>query len=131
METGPLIPDTFALAAHCHAEGNRALAAGNWRAGLAHYEQALRLRPDFVEAYNDLGMALQHFGEWARAAQCYRQAIHLMPSFAPAYNNMGNASGHRANGQRRRQLSKRRCGCSRTVRKSPSTWQAPITTRVN
>ena len=97
METGPLIPDTFALAARCHAEGNRALAAGNWRAGLAHYEQALRLRPDFVEAYNDLGMALQHFGEWARAAQCYRQAIHLMPSFAPAYNNMGNAL--RAQGQ--------------------------------
>ena len=91
------VPDTLRLAARCHAEGKRALAAGNWRAGLAHYEQALRLRPDFVEAYNDLGMALQHFGEWARAAQCYRQAIHLMPSFAPAYNNLGNAL--RAQGQ--------------------------------
>ena len=59
-------------------------------AAVANYEQALRLRPDFVVAYNHLGIALQGLGAWTRAADCYRHAIGLMPSFAPAYNNLGN-----------------------------------------
>ena len=67
------------------------VAAGNLHAGVANYEQALRLRPDFIVAWNHLGVALQNLGEWEKAADCYRRAIRLMPSFAPAYNNLGNA----------------------------------------
>jgi Tfp pilus assembly protein PilF len=83
--------DAFANAHHYHAAGKSALVAGNIREAFANYERALWLRPDFGEAYNDLGIVWHHLGEWARAEGCYRQAIRLMPTFAQAYNNLGSA----------------------------------------
>jgi tetratricopeptide (TPR) repeat protein len=67
------------------------VASGNYQVGVAGYEQALRLRPDFVVAHDLLGIALQHCGQWERAVRSHRQAIALYPSLAPAYNNLGNA----------------------------------------
>jgi tetratricopeptide (TPR) repeat protein len=67
------------------------VAMGDYKAGVVHYEQALRLRPNFVVAHDLLGIALQHLGEWDRAVHCHRQAINLVPSLAPAHNNLGNA----------------------------------------
>ncbi|HWY88989.1 MAG TPA: sulfotransferase [Gemmataceae bacterium] len=87
----PTYVDAFTKAARCHAAGRSSLASGSAREAVANYEEALRLRPDFGEAYNDLGIAWQHLGEWTRAEGCYRQAIRLMPSLAPAYNNLGTA----------------------------------------
>ena len=66
-------------------------AAGNGAAAIAHYEQALRLRPDFAEGHNTLGVALLNAGQAARAADCFRQTIRLRPTWAAAYNNLGNA----------------------------------------
>jgi tetratricopeptide (TPR) repeat protein len=83
--------DAFTKALQYHAAGKSSLAAGNFREAFANYEQALRLRPDFGEAYNDLGIVWHRLGEWGRAEGCYRQAIRLMPSFAQAYNNLGSA----------------------------------------
>jgi Flp pilus assembly protein TadD len=81
--------DAFVEAVHYQAAGKCSLAAGNFWEAVANYEQALRLRPDFGEAYNDLGIAWQRLGESARAEGCYRQAIRIMPSLAPAFNNLG------------------------------------------
>ncbi|HWY85705.1 MAG TPA: sulfotransferase [Gemmataceae bacterium] len=84
------VAETFAQADTWKNLGDMQVAAGNLHAGVANYEQALRLRPDFIVAWNHLGVALQNLGEWEKAADCYRRAIALMPSFAPAYNNLGN-----------------------------------------
>jgi tetratricopeptide (TPR) repeat protein len=67
------------------------VAVGNLRAGVANYEEAIRLRPDFAIAHDLLGITWQHLGEWGRAVLCHRQAIRLSPSLAPAHNNLGNA----------------------------------------
>ena len=71
--------------------GSAQLAAGNFREAVANYEEALRIRPDFVEAYNELGIAWHHLGEWARAEACYGQVIRLMPPSALGYFNLGTA----------------------------------------
>jgi tetratricopeptide (TPR) repeat protein len=71
--------------------GGVQLAAGNYREALSSYEQALRLRPDFGEACNDLGIVWQRLGDWSKAEAYYRQAIRLIPGLAVAYNNLGTA----------------------------------------
>src|SRR5437868_552588 len=60
--------------------GDMRLATGDLRAGIANYEQALRLRPDSALVYTNLGIGLQHLGEWERAGECFGQAILLEPA---------------------------------------------------
>src|SRR2546423_12658967 len=64
--------------------GDKHLAARNFREAAAHYEQALRLYPDFAEAHDNLGIALQHLKEWREAVNRHPQATGLDPSFAAA-----------------------------------------------
>lgn len=71
--------------------GDLLLAAGDLAGGISYYEQALRLRPDFAEGYNTVGMALMRVGQVARAVECYRRATRLAPTLAPAHNNLGGA----------------------------------------
>jgi tetratricopeptide (TPR) repeat protein len=71
--------------------GNAQVAAGRCQVAVTAFEQALRLRPEFGEAHNNLGVAFERLREWERAVQCFREAIRFMPDFAPAYNNLGLA----------------------------------------
>lgn len=66
------------------------IAAGRFSEGEAALEQALRLRPDFAEAYNNLAIACLQTGDVTRAVECYEQAIRLRPDYADAYSNLGN-----------------------------------------
>ncbi len=52
------------------------------------YEQALRLKPDYAEAYNNLGVARLAQGKLDEALACLRQALHLKPDYADAHNNL-------------------------------------------
>jgi tetratricopeptide (TPR) repeat protein len=66
---------------------------------IADYTQAIRLKPDYAEAYNNRGLAysLKSKSEMANAIADYSQAITLRPEYAFAYNNRGvayMASGH-------------------------------------
>ena len=69
--------------------GDLLLARGDLAGGIDYYEQALRLRPDFAEGHNRLGVALMTAGNLARAAECFQQARRLAPSYAQALNNLG------------------------------------------
>lgn len=52
--------------------------------------EAIRLKPDYADAYNNLGNALQDMNELDEAVACYCKAIELAPEHALAYNNLGN-----------------------------------------
>jgi Tfp pilus assembly protein PilF len=58
---------------------------------VAHYEQALRLVPDFAEVHNNLALTLQRRGKRAEAVSHLRLAIQSKPDYAEAFNNLGNA----------------------------------------
>ena len=53
------------------------------------YEQALRLRPNSVEAYNKLGDAYYYAGNFYKALEAYKQAVRIKPDMAEAYYNLG------------------------------------------
>jgi protein O-mannosyl-transferase len=64
---------------------------GNLPEAVGHYEQALRIKPDFAEAHNNFGTALQQAGNLAGAKQQYQQALRIKPDFAEAHINLGVA----------------------------------------
>ncbi len=55
------------------------------------FNQAIKLRSDNADAYNNKGNALRHLGNNKEAIDCYDKAIKLQPDLAYAYNGKGNA----------------------------------------
>jgi Flp pilus assembly protein TadD/DNA-binding CsgD family transcriptional regulator len=68
-----------------------ALASGsqpNSDQEVACYQEALRLRPDYPEAHNNLGVALRSRGDSHTAEQHYRDALRLRPGYPEAHHNL-------------------------------------------
>jgi predicted O-linked N-acetylglucosamine transferase (SPINDLY family) len=55
------------------------------------YEQALRLQPSSVAAYNNLGFALLKLGKLDEAVRSFRHAACLQPDMPEIHNNLGMA----------------------------------------
>jgi protein O-mannosyl-transferase len=51
-------------------------------------EEAIKLRPDFPEAYNNIAAAHEDLGEWDAAITAAREAVRLKPDFQLAKNNL-------------------------------------------
>jgi predicted O-linked N-acetylglucosamine transferase (SPINDLY family) len=58
---------------------------------LSHYDQALKLKPDYAEAYNNKGNIFFNLKRHDEALSHYDQALKLKPDFAEAYNGKGNS----------------------------------------
>ena len=71
--------------------GRDLLLKGEYDKALADYNQALRLKPDYAEAYNGRGAAWRSKGEHGKAFADFNEAIRLRPNFSMAYKNRGNA----------------------------------------
>ena len=59
-------------------------------AAIACYKEALKIKPDYAEAYYNMGVALQDKGDPEAAIESYKEAVKIKPDYAEAYNNMGN-----------------------------------------
>jgi len=82
----------MALEAVKHYEsGNALYERGRMDDAIAAYREALRLKPDYSEAYNNMGAALQALGRMEEAIAAYREAVRLQPGYAAAWNNLGSA----------------------------------------
>jgi len=55
----------------------------------AEFREAIRLRPNFAEANNNLGLVLAQSDDDERAVAAFREAIHIRPDFADAHANLG------------------------------------------
>ena len=53
------------------------------------YSNAIKLKSDYAEAYNNRGWAKDELGKYTEAIADYDQAIRLKPDFTAAYNNRG------------------------------------------
>ena len=60
-------------------------------AAVQAFQQAIELRPDYADAWYNLGRAFAAQDELERAVEHYRSAIRHDPLLAEAYFNMGNA----------------------------------------
>jgi len=56
---------------------------------LASFEQAIALRPDYVEAHQNRGNCLRQLKRYTEALLSYDQVIALRPDYAEAHNNRG------------------------------------------
>jgi len=56
---------------------------------IKHYEEAIRLKPDFAEAHYNLGVAFEREDRPDEAIGQYQEAIRLKPDYAKAHNNLG------------------------------------------
>jgi len=55
------------------------------------YERALRLKPNYAEALNNLGAVFYAQKNYKKAEKLYRRSLKLMPQSAIVYNNLGSA----------------------------------------
>jgi tetratricopeptide (TPR) repeat protein len=62
---------------------------GRFEEAIEAFRKASRLKPDYAQAYNDLGMAYVGLNRRAEAIEQFRQAIHLNPQLSPAHYNLG------------------------------------------
>ena len=66
----------------------------NLESAINAYNEAIRLKPDYAEAYNNRGAAKSGLGQHGDAIVDYNKAIRLKPNYVEAYNNRGNAKNH-------------------------------------
>ena len=64
-------------------------AQGKLAEAVASYDQAIELKPDYINAYYNRGITLQELGKLAEAVASYDQAIQFKPDYAEAYYNRG------------------------------------------
>ena len=62
---------------------------GRLEEAVGHYEQALRINPDYLEAHIGLGVILRHQGKLKDAIAHYEEALRIDNKFIPAYYNIG------------------------------------------
>ena len=72
-------------------EGVDLYKKGNIEGAIAKYREAIRLKPGYAEAHNNLGMALGEKGETEEEIKEHREAIRLKPDDAEAHYNLGVA----------------------------------------
>jgi tetratricopeptide (TPR) repeat protein len=56
---------------------------------LEYLSEAIKLKPDYAEAYNNRGNVYGDLGQHKQAIEDYNEAIRLKPDYAMAYNNRG------------------------------------------
>ncbi len=67
------------------------LTQGRYEQASECFRRVLELRPDYAEAYNNLGTALLNRGLIDEALAAYQRAIEIKPELAGAFFNMGTA----------------------------------------
>jgi protein O-GlcNAc transferase len=58
---------------------------------ISHYRRALEIKPDYAEAYFDLGNTLKDMGQLDKAVANYQLALNIQPRLVEAHNNLGLA----------------------------------------
>ena len=71
-------------------QGDQLLKNGQVVQAIDCYQQALNLRPDYAEVYNNLGLAFKQQKRLDEAVVCYRRALEANPRYAVACNNLAN-----------------------------------------
>tara|TARA_Y100001968_G_scaffold329487_1_gene378927 strand:+ start:3419 stop:5590 length:2172 start_codon:yes stop_codon:yes gene_type:complete len=53
--------------------------------------RAITIEPQYAEAHNNLGVALQEKGDFNQAIRCFKKAIKIKPQYVDAFLNLANA----------------------------------------
>jgi tetratricopeptide (TPR) repeat protein len=67
------------------------LRLGRLKQAVASYNRAIRIKPDYARAHNNLGNALSALGQYEEAVASFSTALQLEPDYAGASLNLGIA----------------------------------------
>jgi lipoprotein NlpI len=95
VESGKLSEENLAKALIFRGFAYR--SKGDYDRAIHDFDQAIRLKPDFANAFNNRGIAYDYKGNYDRAIQDFDQAIRLQPDYADAFNNRGLVYGEKGN----------------------------------
>jgi tetratricopeptide (TPR) repeat protein len=70
--------------------GTDALAKRNWGEARKRLEKAVELYPDYVAAYNNLGVALMNSGETEKGRAAFEKTVDINSNYAPGYVNLAH-----------------------------------------
>src|SRR5262245_8120366 len=82
--------------------GLAAKAAAKWQKAETSFREATELKPDFPEAWSELGHALKKRGLYDDSVKAYQEALRLRPDFPQAMEYLGETyvrMGKRAEAQ--------------------------------
>ena len=85
LELEPLDEKIFATIALCNQQLKKYDQAEDF------YEKALDIKPDYIDAWMNLGSIFKKQGKLEKAIGAYKKVLELKPDCATAYNNMANA----------------------------------------
>jgi len=72
-------------------QGLKLLAAGKFKEAAAAFEQAIKYRPEYPEAYDHLGDAYLELREVKKSVEAFKRVVKHKPDSALAYNKLGVA----------------------------------------
>jgi tetratricopeptide (TPR) repeat protein len=73
--------------------------AGRYSDCIAAANQALKLKPDYAEAYNNVAAGYQSLGQWDEAIRASQQALKLNPALQLAKNNLAYSMAEKQRAQ--------------------------------
>ena len=77
-------PEIFFIQANIHKQLKK------YDTAIAYFEKAIKLNPNFSEAYNNLGNVKKRIGKTDDAISCFKKAIQLKDNNILAYFNLAN-----------------------------------------
>ena len=63
---------------------------GDLQGAIELYKKAIKIAPNFKQAWYKLAVALEEIGEIKNAKKAYRKALKIDPRFKEAWNNLGS-----------------------------------------
>ncbi|MGH7961860.1 MAG: tetratricopeptide repeat protein, partial [Candidatus Binatia bacterium] len=77
-------------ASEAYEAGKHLAQTGKLQEAVASFDLAIRLKPDFAQAYSARGNVHNALGQFEQAGKDYNEAIRLNPRYVEAYYNRGN-----------------------------------------
>ena len=84
----------------CNISGAIYMGLGKLDASIEAYNKALAIKPDFAEAYINMGIILKEQGKLEEAIKAYNKALKLRPNSIEAISTWGMPSKNNANWMR-------------------------------
>ena len=87
-------------AASYYEQGLALFKAEKFKEAVNAFKQAIKLKPDYVDAYYRLGETYDELGEFDKVVDAYKQAVRYQPDSALAYEKLAGAYSDRSDYQK-------------------------------
>jgi len=72
---------------YCYSMGEKFSKGKEYDEAIKYFDKALKLKPEYADAWSGKGYALYMKGDYSEAEECYDKALELMPDFKKVWYN--------------------------------------------